>query len=402
LSWARAAAAFAVVLASGCGSQPTVAPDAGGPPRPIELPLLTSNAAPFTHGAEPSIAARNGHVAIASINLQFASTDAFDDSDTYGRRVAVVVSDDGGETWGDAIDPMLGPYSSDPVIRTDGTGRFWLAMLDATSPLDRALPGFLAVSDNGHIWKRVVDTGASGSWWGDRDMLVVSGNDELQIAAEGGFWRYSSDGTLLDDNMSTPYDGGFAAGFHDARGSHFAGAGGSYVLQWDGATAPTQELQLPVSEDPDFHGGKSLGATSDGHYWLLRATATSGVVLDLWQPGSSQANEIALGNAATFLPAGELDGEGRLHAIWYDSSGPSGQLLYARSNSSDLSAGFGSPMVVDPNACPGNGWKPGSGPGERRRLREYIGLAVDGNRVHMAWTHAPSPPARVYTVYTDF
>lgn len=71
-------------------------------------------------------------------------------------------------------------------------------------------------------------------------------------------------------------------------------------------------------------------------------------------------------------------------------------LRYARSASSDLSQGFGASTVLDRNAAPGGGWYPflDSATGGRR-LREYIDVAVDGDRLHVAWTHAPAAPSRV-------
>lgn len=173
------------------------------------------------------------------------------------------------------------------------------------------------------------------------------------------------------------------------------------VLRWDGAAAPADELVPPTPSDADSWS-KSLGATADGRYFLLRTAKGLGVVLDVWAPGDAAATEVAVGGPASFHPAGALDGEGRLHAAWYDSGGASGVLRYARSRSSDLAAGFGDPIVVDDAACPGGGWRPARMPNDRRRLREYIDLAVDGRRAHVAWTHAPAPPARVRAAYLDF
>jgi hypothetical protein len=60
-------------------------------------------------------------------------------------------------------------------------------------------------------------------------------------------------------------------------------------------------------------------------------------------------------------------------------------------------------MVIDPDACPGGNWYPYFSSAEGgRRLREYIDITVDGNRAHLAWTHAPVAPSRVYSAYVQF
>jgi hypothetical protein len=110
-------------------------------------------------------------------------------------------------------------------------------------------------------------------------------------------------------------------------------------------------------------------------------------------------------NAIAFHPAGAVDGAGRLHAVWYQSEGPMGALVYVRSRTARFEEGFSEPRVIDPNACPGHGFYPGEAATEPvggRRLREYIDVAVDGSRVHVAWTHAPTAPSRVYTSHLDF
>jgi hypothetical protein len=74
-------------------------------------------------------------------------------------------------------------------------------------------------------------------------------------------------------------------------------------------------------------------------------------------------------------------------------------LQYAHSVSRNLADGFTQPIVLDPDATPGGGWYPGgvSDTGERR-LREYIDAVIDGDRLIVAFTHAPRPPSRVNVV----
>src|SRR5262249_46994735 len=71
--------------------------------------------------------------------------------------------------------------------------------------------------------------------------------------------------------------------------------------------------------------------------------------------------------------------------------------------SSDLTQGLLPPIVIDPAALPGSGWYPSfDSAAGGRRVREYIEIAVDGNRAHLAWTHAPTAPSRVYAAYVEF
>jgi hypothetical protein len=110
---------------------------------------------------------------------------------------------------------------------------------------------------------------------------------------------------------------------------------------------------------------------------------------------------LVVGGASSFHPAGVVDSGGVLHAIWYDTSGPTGRVLYAHTTAPDYLSGFSDPIVVDGNACPGNGWAPGLD-GESRRLREYVDLAVDNGYAYLAWTHAPNVPTQIYVTRIDY
>jgi hypothetical protein len=402
----RAIGAALTLSGAACGESTSIAPtvDMVRPfTGPIELALLPpSSGVAFTHSAETVVAANGNTVVVAAIQLQFPTTGAWDDRAPYGRRVAVYASDDGGDSFSDAIDPGFGPTTSDPVLWRGAGGRFWLGVLDVTSaltnPLDLALPGFIGSSTDGRRWQTVVSTGAN-PYWGDRP--AMTGDDHsLWIAGDAGFLRYGFDGTLL---ANQGYGGteGFAAAFHDAQGAHFARASQPAIDNWDGVSMPVEEARGQAAEFSRLSGGKSLGVARDGRFWLLRGTS-DGVVLDRWTPGGSDLVEKVVDGPAAFLPVGALDDDGRLHAAWYQSVGAQGELRYARTATSDLDKGFGSPTVLDDNACPGGSWLPAAEPGDRRRLREYIGLAVDRRRVHVAWTHAPGPPSRVRATHVDF
>jgi hypothetical protein len=360
-----------------------------------ELPLLAASGALFNQAAEVSIAARGEAVMVASIQLAMPSADAF--AAPTARRIAVHFSADRGVTFGAAIDPQLASDCSDPVVRAAADGTFWLSGISL--PLQGLdFVGHLASSRDGATWRSVPAT-----VWGDKDWIAIDdAHQAVAVAAEGITTSVGFDGRTNATGPGIP--GGAGAGFVDALGAHFVDELRGAVWTDGGVTI------TPPTPSDEQSLGRALGAAADGRYWLVRPTETgifplargAGVVLDLWTPGDAGMTEVALDNPDTFHPAAAIDGEGRLHVVWYDTSGAQGVLKYARSRSSDLSLGLLPPLIVDDDACPGSGWHPTIGDGEGRRLREYIDLAVDGTRAHVGWTHAPSPPSRVHTAYVDF
>jgi hypothetical protein len=124
----------------------------------------------------------------------------------------------------------------------------------------------------------------------------------------------------------------------------------------------------------------------------IRALPDEGIDQSISEPGQS-----------AFLPSAIVDEDGRMHVVYYDSGGAVGVLRYTRSVSADWSEGFEPSTVIDTDACPGNDWFPffDTAAGGRR-LREYIDVAISGRRLHVAWTHSPTPPSRVWVTYVDF
>ena len=92
----------------------------------VELPLLdpTDPGRPFNHGAGTTIAAKEGHVVVAFINIHCDGPDTFGITDAF-TAVGVVTSHDHGETFGEAIVPLGDgtSYAGMPVARAaaDGT-----------------------------------------------------------------------------------------------------------------------------------------------------------------------------------------------------------------------------------------------------------------------------------------
>jgi len=362
----------------------------------IELPLLASTdpSRPFNHSCEVTVAARNGVVVVASINLQLQSADSFGGSPL--RRVAIHASTDHGRTFGEGSAPIEGGETVDPVVTALRDGSFVLSTLGLPSG------GVLARSTDGASWNAI----ASGVPWSDKQWHAVD-EDSQQIYVGGldGYFRYGFDGALLGSHVlaqSDPQRRQMVDAYVDAAGAHFATTTRD-VMRWDGAGAP-------VLERADFDGGSdatfftgvawSRGALSDGT-WSVYARLDGGggsIVVRLERGADVQETILTPPGANAFLPAATLDSEGRLHVIWYDSAGPTGVLRYARSNSAaPFADGFGDAIDVDPNATPGGFYPSYDSASGGRRLREYVGIAVDGELVHIAWTHAPAAPSRVYT-----
>jgi hypothetical protein len=380
------------------------------PPSPlIELPLLApiDPARPFNHSSETTLVAKGGHVTVAAIDLHLDAIDGFGEA-TLLRKVATVTSHDGGLHFGAAVDPGGGASTSDPIVRAGDDGTVWAAALDTDSNNSATL---VRSDDHGDSWSVV----ARDLPTLDKEWLVVDSTKRVvHMASTGGFFTLSYDGAILFSTVTSAYA---EAGCAGEGGAVFAvrnvGSLDSHIVSID-------ERSPPVVRGPDIGAGDaaiqhaagavSLGRTGDAGYFVLhpfKSTTAAEVRLllrpTLDQPGTELT--LSRSDAIAFHPAGAVDAAGRLHAVWYESDGPTGALVYVRSHSARLDEGFSTPRVIDPNACPGSGFypgEPGTEPAGGRRLREYIDVAVDGSRVHFAWTHAPSAPSRVYTSHLDF
>jgi hypothetical protein len=388
---------------AGDAALPDAAPDSGVIVGPLqELPLLASGdpTLPFNHSAEVTIAAENGHVVAAYINMHFDSAQTFDTTD-FHKRVGVALSHDAGDTWGSGIDPNIGDQTTDPVVRVGSDGTFWLTTWDTSS-----FTGAIAdSSDHGETWQAVV----TDMSYGDKEWIAV--DDARQViwaGAVSGMWQFSYAGAEL---ASSATGSAMVAAYVDTDGVHFGAGWPDYsVLFWDGSGAPVQEgAQLPGGALADeLNASMSLGQTSNGGQWSVRAVRTLGVgnvVLRVRHLPGDEGTDLVISDPAVlaFYPAAATDATGRLHVIWYESGPTAGVLNYARSLSDDLTQGFGAALVIDPDAVPAGGWYPFLSSTEGgRRLREYIDLTVDGNRAHLVWTHAPTAPSRVYATYVEF
>jgi hypothetical protein len=374
----------------------------------VELPLLTTSSSyPYNHSAETTIAVVGSRVAIASINMHFDSATSFGTTE-FKKHVAVVVSSDDGITFGKAIDPGGGTSTTDPVIRASKTGTFWLSTWDTDSTGSQ---GTLSSSTDGATWKTAATLG-----YGDKEWVVVDdAGKSIYTGGRSGTWRISFDGTTLATESGL---GGWAGGYVDSAGAHVI-MDDFEVYRWNGSSAAVLEgsaldVGTAVYSGVDAGGTylelnscASIGATSDGKQWIVRTVTgalKSTVMLRVRDLPSSEGTDVPISTSGqlAFDPAAALDSEGRLDVVWYESSGSMGVLKYARSLSKTLTAGFSSPIVVDPKACPGGGWYPtfNSASGGRR-LREYIDLAVEKKRVHVTYTHAPVAPSRVYYTSID-
>jgi hypothetical protein len=369
-----------------------------------ELPILEG----YNHASETCIAARDDRVVVAFINQALVAEDSFEyPSGVEFRRVGVVRSADRGETFSASIG--LAPAdaeTSDPVVRADRHGDFWATALDVATGRARLFRS----ADGGASWSELpADLPVN-----DKEWLVIDDQaDLLYVQGRAGIQRIDRDGNVL---ATASFDEGAlrnAVAGYASDGTAYFLTMGRRIIGWAGTGQPEQV-------GPQFYSGDqatvftvsagSIGVTPSGIHWLVRSvhdSSGSPVLLGLGESPGGPYEELGLSpeDGVTFLPAADLDEQGRLHVAWYDSTGEQGVLRYTHSISADLDGGFLPTIVVDDDACPGQGWYPyssGEPPPGGRRLREYIDIAVDGSRAHITWTHAPEPPSRVFAAYVDF
>ena len=395
------------------GTDPDAAPDAltntatVGPA--LQLPLIDG----YNHSNETSIAVHEDTVVVAAINLVMDSESTFEPGpDVAFRRVAAWTSIDGGESFGAPVamaDEVAD--STDPVVITEPNGTFWLATLDG---------GF------GTGWLYAAEVPADG-WTLENSMLAVADKVWLAATVDAVFamgvdaiYKVGFDGQIVAEHVFSDeeIDRNSVHAYADEAGTaHFLTLIPD-VISWDGTGIPSQSGSLPPFDEIAnvwTRSGGSIGQTSSGDEWLVRSLRTDqGAPIVLRVRNTAMGNDgadepITATDGVAFLPAAAIDDTGRLHVVWYDTTGTTGVLRYTRSISADLSDGFLPTLVVDDNACPGDRWYPYSNgpinplaPPGGRRLREYIGIAVEGRRAYVTWTHAPVAPSRVNITYIDF
>jgi hypothetical protein len=288
------------------------------------------------------------------------------------------------------------------LIAAGGDGSFWAgAMLASGTELGVDL---YHSSDAGRTFQHVADVAIEDKPW-----LIV--DDTRRAVWIGGLRKeflVGFDGTVGATDACGQQ---MAAGYADAAGAHFMNANSFTGYLWDGIAPCAPDGQsLPSGDSPGAitFVAISMGRTADGSQWSVRAMKDSTlggpiVVRVRHLPDEGHDLTITPPGALGFLPTAALDTSGRLHVAWYDSSGALGKVFYSHSMTSDLQGEWSEPIVVDGDACPGDGWYPSDKfePEGARRLREYIGIATTGSRSILAWTHAPEAPSRVRVAYVD-
>jgi hypothetical protein len=366
-------------------------------------------AEPFDQSCEPTVAVHDGHVVIAAVQLSVRSYGFGGSANWDDKRVAVFRSADRGATFSAAADPIGTDLdrTTNAVVRAARDGTFWLGILGEIGPrTGMSLAGRVTWSrDDGASWSAGTDLDSLN----DKGWLAIADDQSaVFIAGAGGAWKLDPAGAVT---ASTTLGHQALGAYADETGIHFA-TFGYRVYRWrPGMAEPAVEGEvLPdgglATLDATCLG---FGRTADGRQWMVRTVGRSprglDVLLRVRRPGDDEGTDLAVSSPGetAFFPAGALDDAGRLHVMWYDSSGPTGVLRYARSRTAALIDGFTESLVVDADACPGDGWQPSSDTGaNERRLRDYVDLAVDGSRAYLVWTHAPRPPARVQATYIDW
>ncbi|MEO8700546.1 MAG: hypothetical protein ABI867_10905 [Kofleriaceae bacterium] len=370
----------------------------------FEMPTLPE----YNHISETSVAAAGNTVVALAIHQRFFSADSFEfpeednDPERPFRRLGYVRSTDGGVTFSETT-PLVLAGRSDPVVVTAADGTFWAAGID---PQKNGQTDLFHSSD-GATFTKITSVPIQDKAW-------ITVDEARQSVWVAGFPTYSEvgfDGTV---RATVTGPGGIASAYTDTAGLHVMDINKYQAYSWTGVAtdAPQPEgAELPGGDAPSPFTFPSLqmGASVAGT-WIVRGLRNSDVdapivvrVRQLPDEGSDVA--ITAAGAVASLPTAALDAEGRLHVAWYDTRGPFGQLLYAHSETTDLTGRYTPPMVVDGNACPGNGFYPDSArsdPPGGRRLREYIGITTSGRRAFITWTHAPEAPSRVRIAHVDF
>ena len=354
----------------------------------------------YNHSNEVQLAVSGQRVAAAYLNLHFVSADDFAIDDTFIRTLGVAVSDDGGETFGVPVAPPYGRQATDPNLRVDPDGVFWLATFDFDT-IDAGGSGTIARSTDAASWTAVID----GENFGDKNWMAIDpGSGEVFVGAETGWWRIDGDAITRDATPGAQFVGGYARDGAVA----FVPVTSGQVMRWDGGGAPVADGAAPAPVGPTFYHTVSmpLGPTADGGEWFLRPTGdtTMAPLMLSVAPAGGPATDIEVSGqgALCFLPAAAVDEQGRIHIAYYDAGGDAGRLMYLHSTSSDFTAGFSEPIVIDEEAVPAAYFPDIDTPSGARRVREYIDIQVIGSRAWIAWTHAPAAPSRVHLRYVQF
>ncbi len=354
----------------------------------------------YNHSNEVQLAVSGQRVAAAYLNLHFVSADDFAVDDTFIRTLGVAVSDDGGETFGSPVAAPAGRQPTDPNIRVDLDGVFWLATFDFDT-IGAGGQGIIARSDDAVTWTKVVD----GENFGDKNWMAIDpASGQVFVGAVDGWWRIDGDAITRDATPGAQFVGGYAKGGQVAFTQTTTGV----VTRWDGAGAPVADGAAPAAVGPTFYHTVSmpLGPTADGGEWFLRPTGdtTAAPLMLFVAPAAGDASDIEVSGegALSFLPAAAVDDQGRIHIAYYDAGAGAGRLLYLHSTSSDFTDGFSQPIVIDDDAVPPAYFPDIDTASGARRVREYIDIQVDGSRAWIAWTHAPIAPSRVHVRFVQF
>lgn len=397
------------LLAAACGDgdvKHDASPDAlvneGRQGPTTELPLLAG----YNHSNEVAIAANDGTVVVAAINLILADRSSFESGPSTGfRRVATYVSLDEGAVFGEPT-PIAESFvdSTDPVVQVGADGRFWLAALDGGATQNASI---FQSAEPSLGWTPV------GSPVGTGDKVwIAAGADAIYAQGADAVFKIASvDGQVLASHQYSEVSRNAVSAYVDETGGAHVLTFLPDVLSWDGGEPPRSTLLPEHSSLANTwtRAAGAIGPHANGGHWLIRSLRTEqgAPIVVRTLPGEAGDVPLTAEDGVAFLPAAAADELGRVHVVWYDTGDERGVLRYTHSVSADLSEGFLPSLVVDDDACPGSRWYPYSSsdpvrPPGGRRLREYIGIAIDGSRAHIAWTHAPGPPSRVRVTYVDF
>ena len=373
----------------------------------VELPTISG----YNHASETLVAASGSNVVVVTTDQAFPSADSFaiptvPDNDPAHpfRKVVFATSHDLGATFSAPRSLVVGSCT-DPLIASSVDGSFWAGCNNPDLSMPHA--DLLHSTDGGDTFVVVASPMISDKAW----IAVDEPRHAVWMTGFRAFRLFGFDGSELAA-LDTPTSG-ITGSFADAAGLHFMTDNDDFqMFTWNGVDPPTAE-GMPL-EKGDMASLWTTADVSMGDHapgqWVVRAirdTVLGSPIVIRTRSVGDPGHDVAISPPGTigFLPAATLDPDGRLHVVWYDSSGPTGQLMYSRSATADLQGGYTTPVVIDGNACPGGGWYPydaGKNPPGGRRLREYVGIAITGNHALISWTHAPEAPSRIRIAHIDF
>lgn len=184
-------------------------------------------------------------------------------------RITLRVSDDGGATWGPAIQPPCGcPWQADPVLAVSDSGVVYLAYINGFSPGASLMKSF----DHGTTWTAPVTVETTPSPENDKPWMVVSPSGTDVYITYNNDERCCS---LAHQFVSVSHDGGASFGSPIRTSGKLTWSW--YV--WGGAMAPNGTVYFAESALNKHRGSRGkaflVSSSDDGVTWTRTMLGSS-------------------------------------------------------------------------------------------------------------------------------